>query len=365
MRRLKTALSPLFRAPHYAGALLFLLVAILLASCGEKKEKTPDWDKETAKPEAGTGATPEQPDAEPKQGSSGQPPKATAGQSGELRFLSYNLKNYLTMVRYIDGERQDHKKSEKEVTALVEIVVSAKPDVVGLCEIGTLEDLAGLQSLLKEAGLDLPHHEYAGGADETRHLALLSRFPIASADSQGDKGTLTYKSVDADNNPREFAMQRGILDATVQAGDESVRFLGVHLKSKREAPEGHQDLMRRNEAYLLRLHADRILESEPDTQLCVYGDFNDSRRSSPVRSIQGPSKSNRFLGALRHKDSRGEVWTHYWDSEHIYSRFDYVLASKALLPLFDPKQSRIVDDPRWSEASDHRPLLTIFKLDHE
>jgi endonuclease/exonuclease/phosphatase family metal-dependent hydrolase len=79
-----------------------------------------------------------------------------------------------------------------------------------------------------------------------------------------------------------------------------------------------------------------------------------------VRSISGDSKSERYLEPLSHKDSRGEVWTHYWDYQHVYSRFDYVLASKTLRPLFDQKRSRIIDDPEWSSASDHRPLLSIF-----
>ena len=371
MRRPTTS-SVLFRAPHYAGALFCLSLSLLFSSCGEKEDKTPNWNKEAEN--ATTPAEPPAPGPTPTPAPAPEPnpapPEAnptpgeeTSGPPAHLRFLSYNVKNYLTMSRYVAGERTDRKKPEKEINALVKIVVAAKPDVLGLCEIGTLEDLAELQKHLADAGLILEHSEHAGGADDTRHLALLSRLPIVATDSQGAQGSLTYKSVDANNNPSEFAMQRGILDVTVQAGDKQVRFLGVHLKSKREIREGHQDLMRRNEAYLLRKHADHILESAPGTLLCVYGDFNETRRESPVRSIQGPSKSDRYLEPLSHKDSRGEVWTHYWDYQHVYSRFDYVLASRPLRSLFVQKLSRIIDDPEWSVASDHRPLLSVFKLE--
>ena len=156
-------------------------------------------------------------------------------------------------------------------------------------------------------------------------------------------------------------MQRGILDATVQAGDRAFRFLGVHLKSKREIAEGHQDLIRRNEAYLLRRHAEEIMKTTPETLLCVYGDFNDTRRSTPVRSIQGPYKTPLYLEDIFFRDQRQEVWTHYWEYEQVYSRFDYVLINPALRPLTNFRACRILDDREWKTASDHRALLAVFE----
>ena len=369
MQRLLTE-SFFFRAPQHAGAFLFLCFSLLLSSCGDKEEFS-DWER-TEKPtpeETELSAAPE-PEPEsatlpaPAPETQSAPPDGKDNQtSTQLRFLSYNVRNYLPMSRFVDGERKDRRKPAREVETLVRIVGEAQPDVLGICEIGTAEDLAELKGKLSEAGLALEYSEYAGGADDTRHLALLSRYPIVAVNSQGADGSLVYQSVDADNNPKEFAMQRGILDATIEAGTRRIRFLGVHLKSKREIPEGHQDLMRRHEAYLLRKHADRILQDAPGTLLCVYGDLNDTRRESPVRSIQGPTQSTRYLEPLSHKDSRGEVWTHYWDYQHLYSRFDYVLASRSLRPLFNQKASRIIDDPQWSVASDHRALLSIFDLE--
>ena len=349
-------------APQHAGAFLLLCITLLLSACGEKAN-TPDWNEEQTQAE-NTDSTPSSPrETQPSQDETRAKDQAPPAESAaQLRFLSYNIRNYLTMTRFIDGERRDRRKPPREVEALVRIIVAAKPDVLGICEIGTEEDLAELQDKLSEAGLHLEHSTYASGADDTRRLALLSRHPIIASHSAGADGSLTYQSIDADNRPKEFAMQRGILDATVQAGARQFRFLGVHLKSKREVPEGHQDLMRRHEAYLLRKHADRILENNPQALLCVYGDFNDTRRESPVRSIQGPTQSTRYLEPLSHKDSRGAVWTHYWDYQHVYSRFDYVLASRALRPLFDQEASLIIDDPGWSTASDHRALLSIFNL---
>ena len=354
----------LLRAPQHAGAFLLLSLGLLFSSCDEST-KAPDWelpgDVQKTESSLSAGQVAESP---PNQERPPDPQQDIESLTGtELRFLSYNVKNYLTMSRYVDGERKDRRKPAREVDALVEIIIDARPDILGICEIGTREDLVELQTKLADGGLRLDYTEHAGGADTTRQLGLLSRYPIVATDSQGAGGSLTYKSVDADNRPKEFAMQRGILDATVAIGSQQIRFLGVHLKSKREIPEGHQDLMRRHEAYLLRKHADSILEDNPEALLCVYGDLNDTRRESPVRSIQGPTQSTRYLEPLHHTDSRGHVWTHYWEYQQVYSRFDYVLASRSLRPLFNQKDSYIIDSPGWSKASDHRALVSIFKLE--
>ena len=61
------------------------------------------------------------------------------------------------------------------------------------------------------------------------------------------------------------------------------------------------------------------------------------------------------------KDSRGELWTHFWDYQDVYSRFDYVLFSSSLREKLVGKKSHIVDDPAWGSASDHRALMLVLK----
>jgi endonuclease/exonuclease/phosphatase family metal-dependent hydrolase len=156
-------------------------------------------------------------------------------------------------------------------------------------------------------------------------------------------------------------MSRGILDATVKTGVDPVRFLGVHLKSKREIPEADQEMMRRAEAHLLRQHATSILEKDPAAQLIVYGDFNDTRQASAIRTIRGPRNSPLSLGMTFLRDSRGETWTHNWSYQDVYSRFDYVFFSPAVQDLVNWDACRVIDDPETLDASDHRALLFVLK----
>lgn len=339
------------------GAILCTLAATL-ASCKERTTPSGGAQPPAATSQATATATatetvpasPAPPAAPPHAAPVATPstaPKAT------LRFVAYNVENWLTMDRVVAGKKlPQSSKPEAEKNACVRILAKAEPDVVGLCEIGTREDALDVQSRLKAAGLDLPHLHHTGGADEVRHLALLSRFPLVAH----DPGPLTYRL-----EGLEFGMQRGILDASATIEGREFRFLGVHLKSKREVEEGNQDQMRRNESHLLRSRVEQLLAENPSARLIVYGDFNDTRQSSPLRGVQGPYKSPLYLTPLPMTDSRGEYWTHHWDFQDVYSRFDYIMVSQALKAEVDFKASRILDDPSWDEASDHRAVLGIFR----
>ncbi len=344
------------RAPGFTGAVFVGALALWFTSCG-KKTGTPEWGRE----EVGKPAVAEVSNSVVAKPVSGRtttaqaPPSAVAPPSTEgLRFIAYNVENWLTMDRFTDQKpSQNAPKPAAEKQAVIDILVSHSPDIVGLCEIGEAGDLAEIQNSLKAAGLDLPHVLYTGGSDPIRHLGLLSRFPITSRAKPAE--------VDYQLKGRTFAINRGILDATIRARGKSYRFLGVHLKSKREVEEADQEEMRIHEARLLRHHVDAILLTDTNARLIVYGDFNDTRPSKAFRTVTGNYNDPGYLTAIPAKDSRGEAWTHHWALHDTYSRFDYITVTRMLKPEVDFKTSRIIDDPSWSEASDHRPVLAVFK----
>ncbi len=342
-------------APGFPRAFFFAAAAsLLLASC--KKGGTPDWDTpgDTPPPQTSAATAPvaapiAAPAVAPPETEEKPLPTATASSEG-LRFINYNVKNWLTMDR---RPLKDAPKPDEEKQAVISLLARHAPDVIGLCEIGTKEDLAEIQSMLGDAGLDLPHSHYSAGSDPVRRLGLLSRFPITST---SESSVMEYKM-----DGKLFGFNRGILDATVTARDRSYRFLGVHLKSKREVREGDQETMRRNEARLLREHVDAILEKEPDARLVVYGDFNDTRPSPSFRTVTGTYNSPGYLTAVRPRDSRGHTWTHFWEQHEIYSRIDFVTVTSALRREVNFDASHLIEDPEWETASDHRPIVVIFR----
>jgi len=280
---------------------------------------------------------------------------ATAAEPAQYVFCGYNLKNWLKMERFTDGETDTAAgKPEKEKERIIEILAKVRPDVLGVCEVGDEEDVSDLQKRLKKAGIDLPHVERAHGGDPTRTLALLSRFPIVAQDSQR---TLSYKIGD-----QTMPFQRGILDATVEFHPNlQVRFLGVHLKSMREVTEADQALMRRNEAHLLRNHIDAIIAKNTQSRILCYGDFNEHRNEPAISEVMGSRASDGYMMELLLRDVNGQVWTHFWDAADSYSRLDYAFVSRALRPLIDLRSCRIHHERDFETASDHRPLVIKIK----
>lgn len=269
-----------------------------------------------------------------------------------VQVVFYNLKNYLAMERRVNGEVvANAPKPEEEIKAVLEGLVAVHPDIFGMSEIGDESHLADLQSRLKAAGIDLPHSELVrDSAGWNRNIALLSRFPIVNRSSRDD---YTYQ---LDGTKHSF--QRGLLDVTLAITPQyQLRFVGLHLKSKREVPEGNEALMRLNEARLARQHLDRILDREPETNLLVVGDLNDLRSEAPVKTLQGSFGRPGYLTALTLSDPFGFHWTHYWSFADSYSRFDYALYSTGLRNEINRDQSRIHHWEGWDKASDHRPLV--------
>lgn len=330
------AASPTARQPLLAG----LVALFLLSACEERGFD--EFPGETVATEIARGEseTPE----------SRQAPPEHEPREGAFRFVAYNLENWLAMNRYERGQLTGSRmKPESEKQAVVSILADARPDILGLCEIGTPEDLAELQSRLREVGIDLPHAHHSGGGDPVRNLALLSRFPISR--------TVEHPALDYHLHNRSFTMSRGLNEAIVDTPIGPVRFLGAHLKSKRPIPDADQEQMRLKEAHLLRDRVEKIFETQPADRLIVYGDFNDTRNTPTLKAIRGPSEGADSLRMAWLKDSRGESWTQHWSYQDVYSRFDYILLSGTMNDLVEWDGSRVLDHPEWRAASDHRALL--------
>lgn len=363
MKKAATLHWLLGRAPVLTGAVFCAVLSLALVSCGEKGG-TPDWDTPagdtTVSSEPAVSGTPTPPATEPTPAPepvAAKTPAAapdTAPKDSGLKFMAYNVENWLTMDRYVDNKPlKNSPKPESEKKATIEIISKHQPDIIGLCEIGEATDLAEIQSSLKAAGLDLPHSHYTGGSDSVRHLGLLSRFPIVS--------TAKPAEVEFQMQGQTYAINRGILDASISAKGKSYRFLGVHLKSKRAVTEFDQEEMRVHEARLLRRHVDSILSADPQARLVVYGDFNDTRPTKAFKAVTGSYNDPGYLTAIPFKDKQGDAWTHHWAPHDIYSRIDFVMVSRALRPEVDFPNSYLVDDADWNKASDHRALMAIFK----
>jgi len=277
------------------------------------------------------------------------PPSAAAPR--EIVVCSYNVENYLdAKPPGPDSKFGTKAKPENSIAALIRIIRDIKPDILGVCEMGSPARFEDFKKRLAEAGLGYTDSEYVQAADEDRHLALLSRFPIASRQSR------TNVPFELDGRPEK--VRRGFLDVTIQVNpDYQLRMVGVHLKSKLPAPAG-EALIRRFEATRLRAHLDGILQAEPKVNLLCYGDFNDYKNEPMFAEVTGVRGTASYMADLWAKDSLGDRWTHYWRTADLYSRIDYLFVSAALFGEVVKSKSRVYRGADWDAASDHRPVYT-------
>jgi len=273
------------------------------------------------------------------------------GAPREIVFCHYNVENYVdAKPPGPDSKFGSKAKPEKSIAALVAIIKEISPDILGVCEMGSPAQFDDFQKRLAAAGLGYKHSEFLEAADDERHLALVSRFPIVARQS--------LANVPFELAGRPEKVRRGFLDVTLQVNpDYQLRVVGVHLKSKLPTPAG-EALIRRLEASRLRAHLDRILKATPKANLLCYGDFNDLKNEPMFAEVTGIRGTAGYMADLWAKDPLGDRWTHFWKTADLYSRIDYLFVSPALFGEVVKSKSRIYRGVNWDVASDHRPVYT-------
>lgn len=266
----------------------------------------------------------------------------------EFSVMTFNVMRWCYDDRDAGGQRNDPKpQSEKE--AVIKIIAKVKPDVLAVEEMGNARHFQEFQDLLMAAGLNYPNTEYVPSKEGSVNLAVLTHFPILARQSITNEDYTIGDSV--------MGVQRGFISVDIQPSPTyRFRLMTAHLKSKIYSSHGQTE-MRRNEARLLNKHVRRALDEHTNLNLLVVGDMNDSMGSAAMREVMG----NQLLD-LRPSDAFGDIWSHFWSEAEEYSRIDYLLVSSAMISEVVSNKTHVVRDPLTYQASDHRPVVGVFKM---
>lgn len=270
-----------------------------------------------------------------------------------LRIATYNVRNYLTMDRQVDGKfRRDYPKPEAEKEIVRETILAASPDILALQEIGTRAELLELRDDLAQNGLNYDSAYLLEAGDEVRRIGALWKSHLSIS-------TRSHTDLEFTLFQERRSVKRGMLELQVKQSDgSSLSVFILHLKSKytsdKRDPQSSQ--RRTKEAQSAR---ERILERFPDPKkscFLVVGDLNDHRNSGPVRRflVRGNLEITTILNA---QDPAGLIWTHYYKKGGEYSLLDYMLASPGLVEAYDT-QSAVVALKDYYKGSDHRLAWT-------
>ena len=234
--------------------------------------------------------------------------------AAEIRIASYNLENYFLSA----GEHRRKPKAEPAIHALVRMVAAADADVLMVCEVGGAEALADFAARLRAAGHPYPYSEYFAHGESPIGLGMLSRIRPAAVHPRGDLAYSIRPKV-AFLPLETVPVQRGFLHAVFEVDGYRLHVVMAHLKSRVFHPRYNQTDMRRYEARLLRHYADETLRAEPEANLLVIGDLNDTADSDPLTILRAaPHPPEQRLYDLRPADPMGLFWTHWWHQQDIY-----------------------------------------------
>jgi endonuclease/exonuclease/phosphatase family metal-dependent hydrolase len=280
-----------------------------------------------------------------------------------FRVATYNLEGYL------DGPVRTRAAKSAESRAKVrECIRALKPDVLALQEMGTTNALLELRDSLRTEGLDLPYWEHVSGFDTNIHVAILSRFPfIARRPHTNDNFLLSG---------RRFRVSRGFGEVDILVSTNySFSLITAHLKSRRPVGMADEAELRLEEGKLLREKIDADLAADPNANLVVLGDFNDTKDSPSTKAVIGkgrhklvdtrPAERNGDTGPSPNPalEPRTVTWTHYYGKEDTYSRIDFILLSPGMAREWVASETCVLTMPNWGLASDHRPLVATFEAE--
>jgi endonuclease/exonuclease/phosphatase family metal-dependent hydrolase len=282
-----------------------------------------------------------------------------------FRVASYNVENYLDAPAH-----NRHAKSEEAKAKIRESILALKADVLGLQEIGSVSALQELRSSLKAAGMDFPYWEHVSGFDTNVHVAILSKFPFTALRPHTNDNYLL--------NGHRMRVSRGFAEADIQVNTNySFTLILAHLKSKRPTAQEEESEMREQEARILREKIDSVLEKNPEVNLVVLGDLNDTRNSKSTKAIIGKGRNK--LVDTRPAERNGDeptaggraaeqhnvTWTHHYAVEDTYSRIDYILLSSGMAKEWMPSETYVLALPNWGVGSDHRPIVAAFESEEK
>ena len=276
-----------------------------------------------------------------------------------FRVATFNLENYIDVP--VEGRPS---KSPEARAAVRESIRLLAPDVLALQEIGNLDALLELRASLKAGGLDFPFYEHVIGHDQVLNVAVFSKFAFSARRAHTNESYLL--------NGNRLRTSRGFAEVDIQVNPTySFTLITAHLKSKRIVAVDDESDMRLEEAKLLRRLIETRLQANPNLNLIVLGDFNDTKDSPAIKTIVGKGKAKLVdtrpiesiggaNGQGRAADSRSVSWTHYFATQDSYTRVDYILVSPGLAREWDRGQTYVLTVPSWGIASDHRPLVAGF-----
>ncbi len=224
-------------------------------------------------------------------------------------------------------------------------------DILALQEVESRGYLKRFRDVfLRDMGYEHVVH-YEGNDLRGIDVCLLSRIPVGPVQSHRH---VEFSGPDG----RERKMQRDLLSITLHPpGKSPLEVWPLHLKSNSGGREFAEPI-RLAEAQYLRQQLDQRLSADPDAQILLMGDFNDTWESPTLKTIVGSGPS---ALALPLSEAASKSLITYNEEPH-RSMIDFILCSPAMAKQFVPGSYRTIPGGVKTSGSDHNPVVAWFQL---
>lgn len=232
--------------------------------------------------------------------------------------------------KFWKNDKNRAAKFKEASRAVAKQIKAIDADIIGLTEVGDIEDIKVLLNELNDLGLKYNFHILGESKDyyTGQHVALLSKYELKEIQTQfSDRGLYFTESDNDESN--ETGISKG-LKATVNFNGEEIHLFLLHFISEGGGEE--KDRQRVKQAELIR--AMTIPYLQKGKHIVIMGDFNSEKRHPVLLTIRGFNDIYEELiqtgDSYYFKEEKALRWTYDYLGEK--EQIDHILLS---IPLSD------------------------------
>lgn len=246
------------------------------------------------------------------------------------------------------------KYSEAEGNLGIEEIIKYDPDFVCMQEIGNAENVKSIHGISDEQiKLIKKRYPYRGGF----YLGYYSKHPTHFIESFKDDKYFRYEIYQTKIHGNDtYIINMHLESIGLTDSDKELYLELTDIKDKNKTIHGiRSKLMRKlraafvnrqNQAHLVKNAIDSLAKVNPKAEIIACGDFNDTPYSYSYRKIKGD-----FTDAY---SEAGIGPVHTYNADRFFFRIDHIFYNGKNLKAVSTRRGR-------TKASDHYPLITVFK----
>lgn len=251
---------------------------------------------------------------------------------------------------FYELNRQD--LDNQRLAKISEMLKSNSPDIAVLAGIKNLEEL----KKIKSAVITYDHISF----DENDKEDLLVFFSkIKPENLSYVKGE--YKIRNDKKNSEDTLETKSFIVAKFAVQNYVFYVISGKVKDQTPHSEYNQFDMRRYEIRQLRYVFDKIQKADPEANILILANLNDSCEMSTVKEIYARKYGyKKRVFDIRPIDKLKTTWTYWEQNSDEYIRSSYALMSYNMLPELIRDNTKIVLRDDWLSISPHRPIYISF-----